>query len=225
MRRLKDFVKTADTAETGFGGDPRHRQAALVDKTDGDGQALCLRHCHRRDAEMAGEQPPYLAFSHPQPVAERRHRGRRIKAVERSLINKPERAAHAGGAALPRRAARCRIGATALAGAKAPACRLRRAGSEATIFQQRRPRRADRAAINAGGLHTGEEHPVKPMVARLQRGMAGCRVRQAHGAFVAAAGARVWRFSDVAGGKRQLSCGSRIAPSPSRRIPCAGRRG
>src|SRR5207249_5322605 len=52
------------------------------------------------------------------------------------------------------------------------------AGEEAHVLSQRRARRADGAAIDAGGLHGGEEPPVEARVSAPGRAVAGLLVEQ-----------------------------------------------
>src|SRR5690606_20354167 len=63
------------------------------------------------------------------------------------------------------------------------------------------PRRAHRAAVDAGGLHAAEEPPVEARVPRQHGAVAGLLIQFAgvfHGPSMGLAAARVSRFSDIA---------------------------
>src|SRR5262249_23636315 len=100
------------------------------------------------------------------------------------------------GGAAPGREIGSGLGPASQAGPEARL--LRRGGSreESHILGARRPRRADRSAIDSCGLHAGEEPPIEARVARTDDPVAGFVVK-IHGGNLSAQDAQVWRFSDV----------------------------
>src|SRR5207253_9661059 len=111
----------------------------------------------RRRAEVLGEKPPELAASHADPARELVHR----RLVQGAALDEADgarddrRRTDPGGS--PWRGVR----AAATARTESSLLRRRRTGEEPDVLAQRRARRTDRAAVDAGGLHRGEEPSVE----------------------------------------------------------------
>ncbi len=169
-----EFVEAADAAEPRGERDLGHRQLALVDQDVGGGEALGLGDGDRRRADMLAEQSPHLPLAEAEPVAEG------VDAdldpgdfVEPAAVDQRQCAPHARRRPGPRGAARRGVGAAALARTVAGGDGLGGGGDERHVPGERRPRRADRAAEDAGRPHAGEEASVGARVARHDRGVAG----------------------------------------------------
>src|SRR5206468_9784440 len=102
-------------------------------------------------------QPAQLAASHAKAGGEIVDRA----FVEGAAVDQADGSRDGGGRPVPRRGPRGSVGAAAAARAEARLLGRGSAGEEAHVLPQRRARRADGAAIDAGGLHGGEEPPVE----------------------------------------------------------------
>ena len=213
-----EFVEAADAAETARQRDLGQRQAAFVDQRVCRGEALRLGDGDRRRAEMLAEQAADLPLTEAEPVAERVD----LRLIQPAAVDQVERPADARRRAVPRRAARGRVGAAPLAGAVTGGDSLGGGRDEGDVPEQRRPRRAYRAAEDTGRADTGEERAVGTRIAGDDRGVAGGGVEGGgvrHVADIRRCAAVVWRFSDVAVVTSLLHA----PPTPLRRGPNASK--
>ena len=196
------LVEAADAAEPGGERDLAERQFAGVDQRHCRREALGLGDRDRRRPEMLAEQSPDLTLAEAELIAEC------LDAdpdpgdlVEPAGVDQIERAAYARRRAGPRRAARRGIGTAAFA--RAIALRDRFAGSadEHHVLCERRPRRAHRAAKDAGRADTDEERPVGGRITHRHRSVADGGVEGGvHGHDLSRSRVSVWRFSDATAG-------------------------
>ena len=141
---------------------------------------------------MLVEEPAQLAF------AEAEAGGKRVDPglVERPALDEHQRARHGVRGAVPGAARRRGLGPAAQAWAKAGG--LRRGGTriESDVFAPRRPRRADRPAVDAGRPDTGEEAAIEAGVACRDRPIAGVEI-EIHAERLVCPGREVSLFSDI----------------------------
>ena len=159
----------------------------LVNELFGEQHATCLRNRDRRGAEMLVEQPTQLALTDAKASGERID----VRIIERAVFDQAQ-----GTRDRIRRAApsaeigRC-FRPAAQTRAKARFLRGGRGRKENDILRQRRARRTDRAAIDAGGRDAGEEASIEAGIALSDGAVAGfvikfqrCRLRAPfHGMF------------------------------------------
>ena len=180
-QRQERLVEPAQAAEARGEGDLGHRQVRLVDQLLGEEHTAGLRDRDRRGAEMLAEQAPQLPLSHAEPYRQ----GLDIGLVEGAELDERECARHGIRRAAPRAEIRRRLRTAAQAGAEP---RLLRGGGrrkEGHVLRKRRPRRADRATIDARGFDAGEDAAVEAGVAVAERAIAGV-VIEIHGRTVIA---------------------------------------
>src|SRR6267154_5078223 len=150
-------------------------------------------HEQRRGAEVLGEEPAELAASQTYPPSELVDR----RLVENAALDQADRAGNDRGGADPGGRPWRRIRPAAATRTEASLLRRRGADEEADVLAQRRARWADRTAVDAGGLHGGEEPSVEPRVAAPRCPIAGVFVEH-HGpasyrrAQIGAGGNRTW---------------------------------
>ena len=111
-RGRENFVKSADTAESGRQRNFGHRHLRFVDQLLREENAPGLRHRDRRGAQMLNEQPPEVAFADAEAFRERFDAG--VVAVKRAIAQseqarekpyskfrarRPDRAPSPGGSA------------------------------------------------------------------------------------------------------------------------------
>src|SRR3712207_3114487 len=95
--------------------------------------------------------------------------------------------------------ARCRVGPAAAAGAEARGLRGGGRAEEGDVAGQRRTGGAGRPAVDAGGVHGGEEPAVEAGVAAGHRAVAPLELQGlGHTTSMAPHGTGLWRFSDDA---------------------------
>ncbi len=121
---------------------------------------------------MPVEQAAQLAFAEAEAGGKRIHCG----LVQRPALDEHQGARHGVRGAVPGTARRRGLGPAAQARAKAG--RLRRGGSriEDDVLAPRRPRRANRPAIDAGRPDAGEEAAIEAGIARRDRPIAGVEI-------------------------------------------------
>ena len=190
------MVEAPQTIEAGGQSDLGQRQIGLRHQLPGEEMAPGLRHSLRTGTEMSGEKAAQLALADAEtggeawPVRVMPFGDDRHGAIDDAIGG-------CGGGRALRPAAQ--------AGAETRHLRRSSAGIEGDVFGFRRLRRADRAAINAGGADGGEETPVKPRIARQQRAIADRWVKHLresgsgvwHGAIMADRAVSRSPFSDM----------------------------
>ena len=141
---------------------------------------------------MLVEEAAQLAFAETEAGGKRIHRG----LVERPALDEHQCARHRVRRAVPSAAPRRGLGPAAQARAEAGG--LRRGGGrvEDDILAPRRPRRADRPAIDAGRPDAGEEAAVEAGIARRDRPIAGVEI-EIHAERLVCPGREVSPFSDI----------------------------
>ena len=159
---LHGAVKTPHAAKTGGKSHISHRQCGLRQQLLGEQQALVERQRLRRYAQFALEQFAQVALADSQPQRQVSQRS----LVERALAEQLQRALYCGGSAVPGRAVGGGLGAAAQAGSKTGLGRQGGAAKVTDIFLRRRPRRADRPAVDPRGPHGQVEFAVEAGIAR-----------------------------------------------------------
>ena len=165
-----------------------------MDQLLGQQHAAGLGDGDRRGAEVLAEQPPQLPLADAEPVGQ----GVDVAVVERAGLDQDERAGDGVRRAAPGAEVRRGLRPAAQAGAKARLLRRRGGGIEGHVLALGRARRADRAAVDAGGLHPDEQAPVEAGVAGFKGAVAGV-VIEIHATKMGARRHLVSRFSDMDG--------------------------
>jgi hypothetical protein len=128
---------------------------------------------------MPVKQPPQLPGADAEPVGQSFD----IVFIEAAGLDQRQRARHGIGRAAPERQLRRDFRPAAQAGAEACLLRRRRGRVERHVLEFRRACRADRPAIDAGGLDADEQPPVETGIARRYRAVAGDAVHIHHGIY------------------------------------------
>ena len=161
---------------------------------------------------MLVEEAAQLAFAEAEAAGKRGDRS----LVQRPAVDEHQRARHRVRGAVPGAARRRGLGPAAPARAKAGG--LRRGGGriEADVLAPRRPRRADRPAIDAGRPDPGEEAAIKAGIPRRDRPVAGVEI-ETHGGETAPQ--RPESLAIFGHGHRAGASIGRNNPKPSRASP------
>ncbi len=214
---LEGLVEAPHAAEARRHRDLRHRQPGLLDQLLGEQHAAGLGDRDRRGAEVLAEQPPQLPLADAQPVGQAVD----VRLVERAGLDQAERAGDRVRGAAPGGEVRRGLRPAAQAGAEAGALCRRGGRVEAHVLALRGARRADRPAVDAGGLHPHEQPAVEAGVAGGKRAVAGVVVH-IHAPKMGRPAPDVSRFSDLNRPRCRLGCepgGSRSSPGRARGPP------
>jgi hypothetical protein len=111
---------------------------------------------------MVKKQPQQVARSDPETIGEIRNRG----FIEKPLLDQPHSSRDRGSCPIPDRAPWCGFGSAAQTRPEARSLGRSCRGKELNILGLRRPYRANRTAVDAGGPHTGEKHAIEGAVPR-----------------------------------------------------------
>jgi hypothetical protein len=122
---------------------------------------------------MGAEQAAKLALADAEAIGQ----GLDILLVERAEFDQRQGARDRVRRAAPGAKIGRRLRPAAQAGAKAGLLRSRGGGVERDVLRQRRARRTDRTAIDAGRLHADEQSSVEPGVALQERAVAGVMIK------------------------------------------------
>ena len=176
-------VEAAQAGKAGRQCHLRHRQAGVGQQLLGGQQAARLQPGQRGDAQLGLEHAAQVAVAHAQAGGQAGHAGGFVAPGVGRVQQARGVARQQGGGILrrPRRGLRRQLRPAAQAGAEARAFGLRRVGEEAAVLAPRGLHAADRAAVDAGGGHAGEERAVEARVVRLQGAVAGVGVERGGG--------------------------------------------
>ena len=166
---LKGLIEPPHAAEAGRQRYLRHRKAGLVDQLLGEQYPARLGDGDGRGAQVPAEQPPQLAFAD----AEAPGQGVHVALVESAGLDQDKGPGDGIGGAAPGAEVGRGLRPAAQTGSKARLLRRRGRGIENNVFALGRTGGTDRAAIDAGSLHRGEEAPVEAGVAGFNRAVTG----------------------------------------------------
>ena len=138
-------------------------------------------HADRRGAQAIHEQTPQLPLADAHALGQCRQR----LFGQRALVDQLQRARHHFIAAPPRAVAGRQLRTATQAGAEARGFGGSRIGVIGDVGWLGRRRRTDRAAIDAGAFHRGEEQPVEARIAAQAGLFADLRIGQGGGVSVA----------------------------------------
>jgi hypothetical protein len=124
-----------------------------------------------------------------------------IAVGEPAILDHSRRGLREAPAGVDHRVARCELGTATQARPVALRFGGRGAREEAAVALERRPRGADRAAIDARRAHADEEAPVEARIVGAQRAVALGGLED-HGRIIAWAAAGRSPFSDIESGPR-----------------------
>src|SRR6266700_30547 len=141
---------------------------------------------------MLAKQPPQLPGADAEPVGKPFD----IVIIEPTGLDQGKCAGHGVGRSPPEGEVRRGLRPTAQAWTETSLLRRSRGRKERYVLEFRRARRADRPAIDAGGLDAHEQPSVEPRVAGRDRAVTGDAVHIHHGMIIHSS-RLVSRFSDI----------------------------
>src|SRR6266702_3098802 len=176
----------------------------------------------RRRPDMLAEQPPQLAAADAEPVCQAFD----IIAIETACFDQAERARYRVGSAAPERQLGRDFRPAAQAWAKAGLLGRGGGSIERHVLEFRRPRRADRPAVDAGGLDADEQPAVEAGVPSRDRAVTGNAVH-IHQEIMTLRSGFVWRFSDIINSptislRHRASHGERASVHPNSDLSALG---
>ena len=168
----EEGVEAAHAREPRRERDLGEGERGVLEQALGQREPPRLRELHRRDAQLGRDRPAQVTRGHPQVPGERFD----AAPIEEALVDVPGGPTHEPRHGVGGREARRQLGTAAEARAEPGPLRLGSALEERAAGAPGRARRADGAAVDAGGADADEEHPVEAAVARAQGAVAGVGV-------------------------------------------------
>jgi hypothetical protein len=159
---LECLIEAADAAKAARHCDFRQRQLRLMNELLGQKHTARLCHRNRCGSKMGFEQAAQLATAH----AEAGGQGLDPASIERSVLDQCERSRHGCRGTAPGPEVGRAFGTAAQAQAKAGFLSGRGRRHEKAILEFRVPSGANRAAVDAGGLHACEKPPIVTRITR-----------------------------------------------------------
>ena len=169
-----------------------HRQARLLDELLGQQHAPCLRHRHRRGAQVLFEKPAQLPFAHAQPSSQRVY----VAHIHRPGLDHGQRPRNRVGRPPPSPQVGRSLRPASQAGPEPRLLRRRRRAVEGHVLALGRPRRADWPTVDPGRLDPAEHTAIEPRIAGEEGAVAGV-VIHIHDMRMGARSLDVSRFSDI----------------------------